>query len=51
MLSAGEDGVIIAAAGRNCVVFSECGEYVSHDGSTEDRSTTNVPSILSVGRR
>ena len=38
------------AAGRNCVVFSEDGEYVTYDAHEEDWGTTNVLSILASGR-
>ena len=41
------------AAGRNCVVFREFGEYVTYDPAEEDIGTTNVIEILSGvrGRR
>lgn len=38
------------AAGRNCIVFSEDGEYVTYDAHEEDWGTTNVLSILASGR-
>jgi diguanylate cyclase (GGDEF)-like protein len=37
------------AAGRNCVVFSEHGEYVTYDARAEDWGTTTVLSILASG--
>ena len=37
------------AAGRNCVVFSEHGEYVTYDAESEDWGTTTVLSILASG--
>ncbi len=48
--SADESLYYAKAAGRNCIVFSEYGEYVTYDTDAEDWSTTNVLSIMASGR-